>query len=361
MQSLSQIVGISRFANLRSRPVRARLPADPDGRRSDVQGVRRPLETLTSPATASRASRGCPCSETCARWTSPTTPSSPSTASTSAPCRAGCRSVQPVRSLHALTIPRADGQPWSLAHLDIRDNNVETFADLGAGLAAVVSLRADPPSRLARLFGSFNPSSELRTIADCPPRRRRRPTRSKPRRARLGRTRRPRDAAGNPVCLEPSYRLAIAKAPWLRELDGEPLSRGPDDWRRDPARSRTPGTRICWSAPRARRRRPRRPRRSRGPRRRRRARERGAEPEKEGTRKRRIRPLPPRKSLRRRSRRTTPPPRDGIERRREDGRGADPVQGQAHAGRSGRSPAKRDQRGDVCADDEILQALDDDG
>ena len=35
---------------------------------------------------------------------------------------------------------------------------------------------------------------------------------------------------GNPVCLEPSYRLAIAAlAPWLRELDGEPLSRGPDE------------------------------------------------------------------------------------------------------------------------------------
>ena len=35
---------------------------------------------------------------------------------------------------------------------------------------------------------------------------------------------------GNPVCLEPSYRLAVAAmAPWLRELDGEPLSRGPDE------------------------------------------------------------------------------------------------------------------------------------
>ena len=32
------------------------------------------------------------------------------------------------------------------------------------------------------------------------------------------------------MCLEPSYRLAIAAlAPWLRELDGEPLSRGPDE------------------------------------------------------------------------------------------------------------------------------------
>ena len=139
LQSLSQIVGISRFANLRSLCVHGcrltRMDVDPmlracgdslrdlnlsSNRLARLEGlpVLRNLRTLdvTNNAIVSLdgIDLGAPkLSRLVARYNR-------------------------VRSLHALTIPRADGQPWSLAHLDIRDNNVETFADLGAGLAAVV-------------------------------------------------------------------------------------------------------------------------------------------------------------------------------------------------------------------------------
>ena len=95
-----------------------------------------------------------------------------------------------VTSIHALVIPRADGEPWALAHLDLRNNNIRTFADVAAGLAAVVSLRA---LRLASSGG---------------------------------------ERAGNPVCAMPSYRHAMAAlAPWVEELDDAPLGRGAADLR----------------------------------------------------------------------------------------------------------------------------------
>lgn len=89
-----------------------------------------------------------------------------------------------VTSVHALVIPRVDGEPWALAHLDLRNNNIRTFADVAAGLAAVVSLRA------LRLTSSGG------------------------------------ERAGNPVCAMPSYRNAMAAlAPWVEELDDAPLGR----------------------------------------------------------------------------------------------------------------------------------------
>ena len=95
-----------------------------------------------------------------------------------------------VTSIHALVIPRADGEPWALAHLDLRNNNIRTFADVAAGLAAVVSLRA---LRLASSGG---------------------------------------ERAGNPVCAMPSYRHAMAAlAPWVEELDDAPLGRAAADLR----------------------------------------------------------------------------------------------------------------------------------
>ena len=232
LQSLSQIVGISRFANLRSLCVHGcrltRMDVDPilracgdslrdlnlsSNRLARLEGlpVLRNLRTLdvTNNAIVSLdgIDLGAPkLSRLVARYNR-------------------------VRSLHALTIPRADGQPWSLAHLDIRDNNVETFADLGAGLAAVVSLRAILLRSSPSPFGSFEPSSDaddpVHGLSSAPPST----TDSLEATAGSGEdvgTRGRR--VGNPVCLEPSYRLAIAAlAPWLRELDGEPLSRGPDE------------------------------------------------------------------------------------------------------------------------------------
>ena len=232
LQSLSQIVGISRFANLRSLCVHGcrltRMDVDPmlracgdslrdlnlsSNRLARLEGlpVLRNLRTLdvTNNAIVSLdgIDLGAPkLSRLVARYNR-------------------------VRSLHALTIPRADGQPWSLAHLDIRDNNVETFADLGAGLAAVVSLRAILLRSSPSPFGSFEPSSDaddpVHGLSSAPPST----TDSLEATAGSGEdvgTRGRR--VGTPVCLEPSYRLAIAAlAPWLRELDGEPLSRGPDE------------------------------------------------------------------------------------------------------------------------------------
>ena len=229
LQSLSQIVGISRFANLRSLCVHGcrltRMDVDPmlracgdslrdlnlsSNRLARLEGlpVLRNLRTLdvTNNAIVSLdgIDLGAPkLSRLVARYNR-------------------------VRSLHALTIPRADGQPWSLAHLDIRDNNVETFADLGAGLAAVVSLRAILLRSSPSPFGSFEPSSD----ADDPGLSPAPPSTTDSLEATPAGSR--EDAGthrvGNPVCLEPSYRLAVAAmAPWLRELDGEPLSRGPDE------------------------------------------------------------------------------------------------------------------------------------
>ena len=230
LQSLSQIVGISRFANLRSLCVHGcrltRMDVDPmlracgdslrdlnlsSNRLARLEGlpVLRNLRTLdvTNNAIVSLdgIDLGAPkLSRLVARYNR-------------------------VRSLHALTIPRADGQPWSLAHLDIRDNNVETFADLGAGLAAVVSLRAILLRSSPSPFGSFEPSSDADDPSGCPAPPSTTDSLEDPRGFWGGRW----DAwrrVGNPVCLEPSYRLAIAAlAPWLRELDGEPLSRGPDE------------------------------------------------------------------------------------------------------------------------------------
>ena len=232
LQSLSQIVGISRFANLRSLCVHGcrltRMDVDPmlracgdslrdlnlsSNRLARLEGlpVLRNLRTLdvTNNAIVSLdgIDLGAPkLSRLVARYNR-------------------------VRSLHALTIPRADGQPWSLAHLDIRDNNVETFADLGAGLAAVVSLRAILLRSSPSPFGSFEPSSDADDpgLSPAPP-----STTDSLEATPAGSG---EDAGthrgsrvGNPVCLEPSYRLAVAAmAPWLRELDGEPLSRGPDE------------------------------------------------------------------------------------------------------------------------------------
>ena len=47
-----------------------------------------------------------------------------------------------VEALHGLAAARSDGAVWGLRHLDLRDNNVASFADIAAGLAAVVSLRS---------------------------------------------------------------------------------------------------------------------------------------------------------------------------------------------------------------------------
>ena len=81
-----------------------------------------------------------------------------------------------VTSVHALVIPRVDGEPWALAHLDLRNNNIRTFADVAAGLAAVVSLRA---LRLASSGGerAGNPCARCRHI-ETPWRRWRRGWRS---------------------------------------------------------------------------------------------------------------------------------------------------------------------------------------
>ena len=111
-----------------------------------------------------------------------------------------------VRSLHALTIPRADAAPWSLAHLDIRDNNVETFADLGSGLAAVVSLRA---ILLASAPSPFERLGAADTDDDSAP-----PSTTDSLEAAAGGSSRSGSSLvgtrGNPVCFEPSYRAAIA-------------------------------------------------------------------------------------------------------------------------------------------------------
>ena len=94
-----------------------------------------------------------------------------------------------LRALHALASPRTDGAPWSLRHLDVRDNHVASFADVAAGLGAVVSLRS---MRLASSGGGDG----------------------------AGR--------GNAVCALPSYRQGVAAlAPWLEELDGSSLARTP--------------------------------------------------------------------------------------------------------------------------------------
>ena len=117
-----------------------------------------------------------------------------------------------VRSLHALTTPRADGEPWALAHLDLRSNNVETFADVAAGLAAVVSLRT---LRLAS-EDRTRPDESLSDADD----------------ALASAARGTAAPEGNPVCAMPSYRQAIAAlAPWVESLDEKPLSRAADDLR----------------------------------------------------------------------------------------------------------------------------------
>jgi len=117
-----------------------------------------------------------------------------------------------VRSLHALTTPRADGEPWALAHLDLRSNNVETFADVAAGLAAVVSLRT---LRLAS-EDRTRPDESLSDADD----------------AIASAARGTAAPEGNPVCAMPSYRQAIAAlAPWVESLDEKPLSRAADDLR----------------------------------------------------------------------------------------------------------------------------------
>ena len=365
LQSLSQIVGISRFANLRSLCVHGcrltRMDVDPmlracgdslrdlnlsSNRLARLEGlpVLRNLRTLdvTNNAIVSLdgVDLGAPkLSRLIARYNR-------------------------IRSLHALTIPRADGQPWSLAHLDIRDNNVETFADLGAGLAAVVSLRAIL-LRSSNLFGSFEPSSDAdhRGLSSAPPST----TDSLEATAGVG-----EDAetsgrrVGNPVCLEPSYRLAIAAlAPWLRELDGEPLSRGPDDLAegsgavadarnadlleraaREAAETAETAA-LARSAAEA-------------------ARE-GKEARaglKRGDSKKEEDPsfaaaeespeaIASDDSAAARRNRTTPKMDEALTRYKARA---------VHAGRSGRSPAKRDQREVTFAlTDEILQALDDDG
>ena len=117
-----------------------------------------------------------------------------------------------VRSLHALTTPRADGEPWALAHLDLRSNNVETFADVAAGLAAVVSLRT---LRLAS-EDRTRPDESLSDADD----------------AIANAARGTAAPEGNPVCAMPSSRQALAAvAPWVESLDEKPLSRAADDLR----------------------------------------------------------------------------------------------------------------------------------
>ena len=227
LQSLSQIVGIARFTNLRSLCVQgcrlSRMDVDPmlracgdslrdlnlsSNRIARLEGmpVLRNLRTLdvtnNNIVSLDGIDLGAPkLTRLVARYNR-------------------------VRSLHALTIPRADAAPWSLAHLDIRDNNMETFADLGSGLAAVVSLRsillASAPSPFERVGGAD-------TDDDSAP-----PSTTDSLEAAAGGSSRSGSSLvgtrGNPVCFEPSYRAAIAAlAPWLAELDGEPLRRGRDE------------------------------------------------------------------------------------------------------------------------------------
>ena len=227
LQSLSQIVGIARFTNLRSLCVQgcrlSRMDVDPmlracgdslrdlnlsSNRIARLEGmpVLRNLRTLdvtnNNIVSLDGIDLGAPkLTRLVARYNR-------------------------VRSLHALTIPRADAAPWSLAHLDIRDNNVETFADLGSGLAAVVSLRS---ILLASAPSPFERVGAADTDDDSAP-----PSTTDSLEAAAGGSSRSGSSAvgtrGNPVCFEPSYRAAIAAlAPWLAELDGEPLRRGRDE------------------------------------------------------------------------------------------------------------------------------------
>ena len=96
-----------------------------------------------------------------------------------------------LRTLHALGVPRADAKPWTLEHLDARDNALKSFADIAAGLGAVTSLKT---LRLA--------DEETAEAAGTRENR-------------------------NPVTKSRAYRQAIAAlAPWIEELDARALPRG---------------------------------------------------------------------------------------------------------------------------------------
>ena len=98
-----------------------------------------------------------------------------------------------LRTLHALGVPRADAKPWTLEHLDARDNALKSFADIAAGLGAVTSLKT---LRLADEEGGGEAKND----------------------------------DGNPVTRSRAYRQAIAAlAPWIEELDSRALSRAGAD------------------------------------------------------------------------------------------------------------------------------------
>ena len=98
-----------------------------------------------------------------------------------------------LRTLHALSVPRADAKPWTLEHLDARDNALKSFADIAAGLGAVTSLKT---LRLADEEGGGEAKND----------------------------------DGNPVTRSRAYRQAIAAlAPWIEELDSRALSRAGAD------------------------------------------------------------------------------------------------------------------------------------
>ena len=98
-----------------------------------------------------------------------------------------------LRTLHALGVPRADAKPWTLEHLDARDNAFKSFADIAAGLGAVTSLKT---LRLADEEGGGEAKND----------------------------------DGNPVTRSRAYRQAVAAlAPWIEELDSRALSRAGAD------------------------------------------------------------------------------------------------------------------------------------
>ena len=336
LQSLSQIVGISRFANLRSLCVHGcrltGMDVDPmlracgdslrdlnlsSNRLARLEGlpVLRNLRTLDVTNNAIVSLDGIDLS---AQW----------------PAR---RAIQPgpvaARAHHPAgrrpaVVARAPRHPRQQRG-DVR--GPRRGAGGGGDLRAIL-LRSSPSP-----FGSFEPSSDA-DDPECPPRRRRRPTRRSDRGFWGGRGR----TAWVTPCAWSGHRLAVAAmAPWPG-LDGNRYRGDPTDWRRDPARWRTPGTRICWSVPRARR-------RGGGDAALARSAAAGG-----ASGKRRIR-LSPAEESRRRSRPTTRPPRDESN-DAEDGRGADPVQVQGDARAVGQVPRQAGSaRVTFALTDEILR------